>query len=239
MLTGENISVGYNEKQIVFSSINFSATGGDMVALLGVNGIGKSTLLRTIAGLQKKITGKIELDGKSIDALSAPERAKIISVVLTEKIFIDNITVKNFIALGRSPYSNWLGNLSETDMEEIEKVLFIMKIDKLQNRLFNQLSDGEKQKATIARALCQQTPVMILDEPTAFLDFRNKKEILDLLSSISTEMKKLIICSTHDIEASLKYCNKFWLMTEEKEFIEIKRDENYRDEIMKKLFIES
>jgi iron complex transport system ATP-binding protein len=158
--------------------------------------------------------------------------------VLTEKIFIDNITVKDFIALGRSPYTNWLGNLTAQDVEEVEKVLFIMKIEKLQNRLFNHLSDGEKQKVMIARALCQQTPVMILDEPTAFLDFRNKKEILDLLSSISREMKKLIICSTHDIEASLNYCNKFWIMSEEKEFFEIKREGNYKEEVMKKLFVE-
>lgn len=238
MLSAENISIGYGAGNPVFFNISFSAEAGDLIGLLGVNGIGKSTLLRTIAGLQQRTGGKLILNGADIQTLHAAVRAKQISIVLTERIFIDNITVKDFIALGRTPYTGWLGQLSAEDEQEVENVIRGMKIEKLQNRFFNQLSDGEKQKAVIARALCQQTPVMILDEPTAFLDFRNKREILDILKAISSDLKKTIIFSTHDIEASLEYCNKFWIMTEMGIFREIKRNENFRGEVMSALSIQ-
>ncbi|MDB5280931.1 MAG: ATP-binding component [Bacteroidota bacterium] len=237
MLKAENIYIGYEADKPVFTIPDFSALPGDMVALLGVNGIGKSTLLRTIAGLQKKLSGNLLLDDRDIQSLTPVERAKLISVVLTERIFIDNITVRDFIALGRSPYTDWLGRLSDEDEKEIEKVISVMKIEKLQNRMFNQLSDGEKQKALIARALCQQTSVIILDEPTAFLDFRNKREILNLLRTISNELKKIILFSTHDIEAALQHCNKFWVMTEEKDFCEIDSGPGSEAEVKSKLKI--
>jgi len=239
MLTASNMRIGYKANQSIFSAINFSAEEGDMVGLLGVNGIGKSTLLRTIAGLQQATTGTLQLNGEDIHHLTAPLRARKISVVLTERIFIDNITVKDFIALGRTPYTGWLGQLSKVDEQEVDSVIVVMKLEKLQHRFFNQLSDGEKQKTIIARALCQQTSVIILDEPTAFLDFRNKREILDILKTISTELKKTIIFSTHDIEASLEYCNKFWIMTETRKFQQIKRGENFKEQIMSALSIQS
>lgn len=238
-LATEKLNIGYGSDKIIFPDISFCADEGEMIALLGVNGIGKSTLLRTISGLQKSVSESISLGGKQLESLTVQERAKLISIVLTEKIFVDNISVKEFIALGRSPYTNWLGKLSDEDLNELEKVISVMKIGKLQHNLFNQISDGEKQKVLIARALCQQTPVIILDEPTAFLDFRNKKEILELLSSVSRDMKKIVILSTHDIEASLQYCSKCWIMTEEKKFVEIKRNENFRTEVMKMLFAEA
>ena len=242
MLIAQNMSVGYGSTKAqqfspVFSAINFTAEPGDIIGLLGINGIGKSTLLRTIAGLQKRISGNLALNEQDVHALAIDERARQISIVLTERLFIDNITVKDFIALGRTPYTGWLGQLSQADELEIEQVIKMVRIEKLQNRFFNQLSDGEKQKAVIARALCQQTPVMILDEPTAFLDFRNKREILDILKTISTDLKKTIIFSTHDIEASLEYCNKFWIMAETGEFREIKRSANVREEVMTALSI--
>src|SRR5579863_4258756 len=233
MLKGKDIVLGYGERNEIFSSISFSANNGDLIALLGVNGIGKSTLLRTIAGLQNKLSGQLDFDGREITSISAANRARLISVVLTERIFIDNIAVQDFIALGRAPYTGWLGNLTDDDNREIEKVISLMKVEKLRKRLFNQLSDGEKQKTLIARALCQQTPVMILDEPNAFLDFRNKKDVLDLLKSICSELNKIIVFSTHDVEASLEYCNKFWLMTEDKKFMEIEKGANYREEVLK------
>lgn len=239
MLSAKNISIGYGAGKQIFSGISFTAEAGDMIGLLGVNGIGKSTLLRTLAGLQHRTGGKLELNGLDIHALAANERARQISVVLTERLFIDNITVRGLIALGRTPYTGWLGNMSGTDEQEIENVIRIMKIEKLQNRYFNHLSDGEKQKAIIARALCQQTPLMILDEPTAYLDFRNKREILDILKTISAELKKTVIFSTHDIEASLEYCNKCWIMTEEGIFREIKRGDNFREEVMGGLSIQT
>jgi iron complex transport system ATP-binding protein len=236
MLVAENIVVGYQKNEIVFPAVNFSAKAGDMIALLGVNGIGKSTLLRTIAGLQKQLAGEIIFDGIKVHSISAQERSRLISVVLTERIFIDNITVKDFILLGRAPYTNWLGTMSEADRAAVEEVIKRVGIEKLRKRQFNQLSDGEKQKVLIARALCQQTPLMILDEPTAFLDFRNKKEVLELLAGIRDELKKIILLSTHDIETALSYCNKCWIMTEDKQFCEIQKGDNYRQQVMDKLF---
>lgn len=238
-LQADKLNIGYASDKSIFPDILFSADEGEMIALLGVNGIGKSTLLRTISGLLKSISGNILVGEKAIENVTVQERAKLISIVLTEKILVDNISVKEFIALGRSPYTGWLGKLSAEDLREVENVVSIMKMEKLQSKLFNQLSDGEKQKVLIARALCQQTPVIVLDEPTAFLDFRNKKEILELLSSVSKEMKKIVILSTHDIEASLTYCNKCWVMTEEKKFVEVNRTENFREDLMKLLFAES
>lgn len=238
-LKAEKLNIGYGSDKIIFPDISFAANEGEMIALLGVNGIGKSTLLRTISGLQKSVSGNISVGEKQLESLTVQERAKLISIVLTEKIFVDNISVRDFVALGRMPYTSWLGNLSEEDSKEVEKVIAVMKLEKLQDKLFNQISDGEKQKVLIARALCQQTPVIILDEPTAFLDFRNKKEILELLSSVSKTLKKIVILSTHDIEASLEYCSKCWIMTEEKKFMEIVKNENFRREVMKQLFLES
>lgn len=238
-LETEMLNIGYGNDKIIFPDISFATNEGEMIALLGVNGIGKSTLLRTISGLQNSVSGTILVGEKQLQSLTVQERAKLISIVLTEKIFVDNISVREFVALGRMPYTGWLGNLSNDDSKELQKVITVMKLEKLQHKLFNQISDGEKQKVLIARALCQQTPIIILDEPTAFLDFRNKKEILELLSSVSKSLMKIVILSTHDIEASLEYCSKCWIMTEQKKFVEITKSENYRSEVMSQLFAES
>lgn len=236
-LQAAKLNIGYGSDKIIFSDISFSAGEGEMIALLGVNGIGKSTLLRTISGLQKSVSGNISIGGKQLNELSVHQRAKHISIVLTERIFVDNISARDFITLGRMPYTSWLGKLSDRDLEEVDRVISIMKIEKLQFKLFNEMSDGEKQKVLIARALCQQTPVIILDEPTAFLDFRNKKEILDLLSTVTTELKKTIIFSTHDIDAALTYCNKCWLMTEQKVFEEVNRTATFKEVVSSKLLL--
>jgi iron complex transport system ATP-binding protein len=239
MLQAQHISVGYGTGQVVFPGISFSAQPGDMVALLGVNGIGKSTLLRTLAGLQKELAGTVLIDGKPIHDIAPVERARLVSIVLTERLYIDNITVRDFIALGRTPYTGWLGALSNEDKIQTDRVIEVMKLGSYANRFFNRLSDGEKQKILIARALCQQTPVMILDEPTAFLDFRNKREILEVLDSIARSMKKTVILSTHDIEAALMYCNKCWIMNEDKSFYEVVKGDKYKERVTEKLYGET
>jgi iron complex transport system ATP-binding protein len=238
-LTAQQLTIGYGATRVVFGGINFTAVAGDMVALLGVNGIGKSTLLRTLCGLQQHISGSVTLGGNNLDNISAQERARLISIVLTERLMIDNILVHEFVALGRMPYTNWLGKLTDTDTEEVRKVIALMKIEKLQNKLFNELSDGEKQKVLIARALCQQTPVIILDEPTAFLDFRSKREILELLAGIARQLGKIIILSTHDVEAVLQYSNRCWIMTEKREFVTVERNSGFTEQVMKLLYTQA
>lgn len=238
-LKAQQLTIGYGAARVVFGGINFTADAGDMVALLGVNGIGKSTLLRTLCGLQNSVAGSITLGGNNLDNISAQERARLISIVLTERLMIDNILVHEFIALGRMPYTNWLGKLTDNDAEEVTRVIALMKIEKLQRKLFNELSDGEKQKVLIARALCQQTPVIILDEPTAFLDYRSKKEILELLGDIAKQLGKIVVLSTHDVEAVLQYSNKSWIMSEAGKFIEVAYTDDYAQQVRKLLFADT
>lgn len=230
-IRADNIQVGYSENQPVFSNINFAAEGGDMIALLGVNGIGKSTLLRTLSGLQQPLQGSITVSGKNLASTSAAEKAQLVSVVLTEKLVIDNMSVRSLITLGRSPYTGWLGQISEADEKIVEDIITLLKLEKLHHKNLNQLSDGERQKVLIARALCQQTPLIILDEPTAFLDFRNKRDILATLQSICECMGKTVILSTHDIETALEYCNKCWLMLEDKRFVAVSKAVDYADKV--------
>ncbi len=235
-LQATQLSIGYGAAQVVFGDITFTAATGDMVALLGVNGIGKSTLLRTLTGLQRSVGGSVTIGGKELNSIPAQERARLISIVLTERLLVDNILVHEFIALGRMPYTNWLGQLTNADKQEVTHIIEVMKLGKLQHKLFNELSDGEKQKVLIARALCQQTPVVILDEPTAFLDFRSKKEILELLAGVTRQLNKIVILSTHDVEAALQHCNKCWVMTEQNKFVEVAHSNNFTSEVMQLLF---
>ncbi|MCW5906941.1 MAG: ABC transporter ATP-binding protein [Chitinophagales bacterium] len=230
-MQAHNLQIGYRKQQPVFGNISFAAGEGDMIALLGVNGIGKSTLLRTISGLQLPLSGEITIGQKNLTQTSAAERAALVSIVLTEKLAIDNITVRSLIALGRSPYTGWLGQLSKADEQLIGEIISLLKLENLQHKFFNQLSDGEKQKVLIARALCQQTPVIILDEPTAFLDFRNKRDILQTLRNVCDTLKKTVILSTHDIEAAVEHCNKCWIMTEQKTFEEITKTADFGKDV--------
>lgn len=231
----EELCIGYSKTKALFENISFAANEAEFIALFGLNGIGKSTLLRTISGLQKPVAGNVKVDGRNIHRLPVQERATLLSVVFTERPSIENISVLDFVSMGRMPYTGWLGNLSAEDKMKVAEITAMLKMDKLLAARFNNISDGEKQKALIARALCQQTPVIILDEPTAFLDFKNKKEILELLSSVCRQLNKIIILSTHDIDTTLEFTTQSWLMTERKEFIEIKNSGNYHTEIMSKL----
>lgn len=219
-LAAKNMSIGYGNKA-VFDNIGFNAAAGDFIALLGINGIGKSTLLKTLGGVINPRGGELLLSSKPYSSYNVSERAKQISLVLTEKLWIDNIAVRDFVAMGRAPYTGAMGTLSERDKKLVQDTLDLSSTAKLADKYFNEISDGEKQKVLLVRALCQATPVIILDEPTAFLDFRNKEDILNILKQAAVTEQKTIILSTHDIDNSLEYCNKCWVMTEEKTFREV------------------
>ncbi|MBL0309466.1 MAG: ABC transporter ATP-binding protein [Bacteroidetes bacterium] len=240
MIVINDLDIGFKEKAPIFSKISVKADPGDIIALLGVNGVGKSTFLRTLCGVQEHLHGEIFIAGESTENYSAPELATMISAVWTEKIYIENITVREFIAMGRTPYTGWFGNLSEEDYVVIDMAITTAKLEDMEYRLFNHLSDGEKQRVLIARAICQDTPILILDEPTAYLDFRHKKSIYELLTDRSAlEGEGVTIFSTHDIQAAMQYANTFWLMTEEKEFVVVKNTEpEFRQIIMDKLKIQ-
>ncbi len=208
LLTTENLSIGYGEK-VLAENLSLQLKAGDLVGLIGQNGVGKSTLIRTLVGLQPKITGDIHFEEKPVT--DSKGLAKRISIVLTGKPDTLNLSVIELLALGRHPYTGWLGYLQEDDKKKIEEAISLMEINYIANKKLFELSDGQLQKAMIARALAQDTDVVILDEPTSHLDLKNKIDVLELLKKISAKGKSILI-STHEVGLAAKYCNEFWCM---------------------------
>lgn len=214
-----DLSTGYTtpKRQIVIANrINATINQGELTCLLGANGAGKSTLLRTLSGFQPPLVGEIQLMGKSLKAYSDKQLARVIGVVLTDKCEIRNMSVMELVGLGRSPYTGFWGTLGETDREIVHQALVRVKIERFARRMIQTLSDGERQKVMIAKALAQETPIIFLDEPTAFLDFPSKVEIMQLLHELSRGMGKTVFMSTHDLELALQIADKIWLMDREK-----------------------
>jgi iron complex transport system ATP-binding protein len=213
-----HLSVGYEQPGRVplkiLKDVNFSAATGEMVALIGRNGIGKSTLLRTLAGFQPWFAGEIEISKRNLKNIGAKEIARIMSFVSTENIRVPNLSVFDLVAYGRFPYTNWIGMLSEKDKSVVHKAIEKVGLYGFENRPVSQISDGERQRAVIARALAQDTPVIILDEPTAYLDVSNKYEIFHLLQVLANEKKKTIVLSSHDLNIALREVDKLWIITE-------------------------
>lgn len=214
-----SLSIGYSNKTIA-SDINITLNSGDLVALIGPNGAGKSTLFKTLSGHIRPISGTIEINGENAENISAKERAKMMSIVLTERPDDMFLTVHEVVASGRLPYSGIFGKLSENDEKIIKESLNIIDINYLNNRIFNTLSDGEKQKVMIAKSIAQDTPIIFLDEPTAFLDYPSKIELFSILRRLATERRKTIIFSSHDLELLLRYTDKLWVMGSQMPFLE-------------------
>lgn len=217
-ITIDDLAIGYSYKKsirVVAEHISSTIYSGELTCLLGANGIGKSTLLRTLIAFQPKLSGKIFIYDKEIEKYTEKELANLISVVLTEKFDIKNMTSYELISLGRSPYTGFWGKLSYEDKKRIDEAISLVKIQKLSSRMIDTLSDGERQKVMIAKALAQDTPIILLDEPTAFLDFPSKVEIMQLLHRLSRKTNKTIFLSTHDLELALQIADKIWLMDAE------------------------
>ena len=218
----KELSIGYHAKngtRIVAEGINAAIRQGELTCLLGANGVGKSTLLRTLSAFQPKLGGEIIIRSQEsgdrsqeIDALTDKELSRMIGVVLTEKPDIRNMTVRELVALGRSPYTGFWGTLHDDDWQVVDEAIDAVRIDGLRERMVHTLSDGERQKVMIAKALAQQTPVIFLDEPQAFLDFPSKVEVMQLLRRLAIEAQKTIFLSTHDFELALQVADKLWLM---------------------------
>lgn len=221
MIELKELTIGYAQKnntKIVASGINATLHSGRLTCLIGANGIGKSTLLRTLSAFQPPLSGEIFIDSESpipLSTLTDKQLSRLIGVVLTEKPDVQNMTVFELVGLGRSPYTGFWGRLNEEDKEVVKESLRLVGIEPLQDRLIQTLSDGERQKTMIAKALAQQTPVIYLDEPTAFLDYPSKVEMLTLLRHLARETGKTIFLSTHDMELALQIADELWLMTAE------------------------
>jgi len=215
----KSLSTGYfgkNNVTIVAHDINATINGGELTCLLGPNGAGKSTLLRTLSAFQPPVKGDITILDRNLRDYSDKELSKTIGVVLTEKTDLRNMSVEDLVGLGRSPYTGFWGTLHEDDRRIVAEAIEMVGIGPLKDHMIHTLSDGERQKAMIAKALAQQTPVIFLDEPTAFLDFPSKVEIMQLLHRLSRTTGKTIFLSTHDLELALQISDTIWLMDREK-----------------------
>ncbi|WP_455106257.1 ABC transporter ATP-binding protein [Prevotella pallens] len=207
-ITLEQLSVGYKGFPPVVSNINVEIKSGELTCLIGSNGIGKSTLLKTLTGFLPKLSGRLLLDGRDINMLSQRERAKYISIVLTYKSDVQNLSVTEMVGMGRMPYTGFWGKLNTNDQTIVAEAIEMVGIEHLKNRMIQTLSDGERQKVMIAKALAQQTPVILLDEPTSFLDFPSKVEMLQLLHRLAKETNKVVFLSTHDLELALRIADR-------------------------------
>ena len=210
-----DLSIGYPDKhntKRVAEHLNASIHSGELTCLLGTNGVGKSTLLRTLSAFQPPLGGTIDLLDRPLSTYDDRKLATVIGVVLTEKSDIRNMTVEELVGLGRSPYTGFWGTLKESDRRIVHEAIARVRIEPLTQRMVHTLSDGERQKVMIAKALAQETPIIFLDEPTAFLDFPSKVEVMQLLHNLTHTLQKTVFMSTHDLELALQIADKIWLM---------------------------
>jgi len=206
----ENLAIGF--KEIIFENINAQVQSGSITSLMGINGAGKSCLLKTLGHLIPRKFGQMKINGKDFSEYSVLDFSKIVSLVLTEKFHVDFLRVDELVSLGRSPYTSWSGELNQDDQIIVERVMEQMGIQGLSSKFFSELSDGQKQKALIARALAQKPQLLILDEPTTYLDIPSKIELLKILRSIASENNVAILMSTHDLDLVRQHIDQIWLM---------------------------
>lgn len=223
ILTTNNLTIGYRNgknETTILSGLNLSLNCGELVCLLGANGIGKSTLLRTLSGVQQSLSGDVYINGKKLSSYSQRERSKLISIVYTDRTLAGALTVSELVSLGRHPYTGFFGHLDITDHKIIAHALEAVGMKDKANCYVGTLSDGERQKTMIARALAQEAPIIILDEPTAFLDVASRIETMNNLHRLAQEEDKAILLSSHDINQSLALANRLWLLRNDHSMIE-------------------
>jgi iron complex transport system ATP-binding protein len=218
-LSAQALAIGYRKGRtpfIVQRDINVELHAGEVVCLIGTNGCGKSTLLRTLGGLQKPLAGNVLVNDKDFSKLSNAEKSLLMGLVLTEQVSVGKMTVAQMVALGRYPHTDWAGKLAAEDTQKISEAIALVHLEHKAAAFFDELSDGERQRVMIAKALAQDTPIILLDEPTAHLDLPNRVEMMLLLSKLATHTDKSILLSTHDLDLALQTTNRIWLMTHEK-----------------------
>ncbi len=215
MISCRDLSIGYLRSarpQVVQEHLNLDVAKGDLIALIGPNGCGKSTLLRTICGLQAPLSGQICFQNLDLQCLSLTEKSRLFAAVFTQNVDIEYCTVYQMVALGRSPYTGRLGRLDKDDRRQIDEALERVELSSFAQYYLKDLSDGERQRVMIAKALAQNTPLIFLDEPTSHLDLPGRISLIALLESLSKDMQKSILFSTHELELALHSARKIWLM---------------------------
>jgi iron complex transport system ATP-binding protein len=218
ILSTNQLTIGYSKKgniEKIQSELNLKLRAGELVCLIGPNGSGKSTLLRTLSTLQKPLAGITTIDGREISSLKQREKALLIAMVLTERVEMENTSVYNLVSLGRHPHSNWWGSISDEENTIIQEAIQMVHLEHKMHHNINELSDGERQRAMIAKALAQDTPIIMLDEPTAHLDLPNRVEIMLLLHRLAHKTDKAILLSTHELDMALQAADRIWLISSE------------------------
>lgn len=212
MIELQDFSIGYDERGILLENVTTKFDAGTLTALIGRNGTGKSTLLRAIAGLNRQYSGNLILNGSDIHSLSVAKLSTTLSFVTTERIRIPNLKCKDVVAIGRAPYTNWIGQMQPCDNEIVMQSLSDVGMADYTTRTMDKMSDGECQRVMIARALAQQTPIILLDEPTSFLDLPNRYELAILLQRLAVEQNKCIMFSTHELDIATRMCDRIALI---------------------------
>lgn len=215
VLKARNLSIGYPD-QIIAEHINFDIYKGELTAVIGINGSGKSTLLKTVSGDLPKRSGEIILENQPLQSLSSREIAEKISIVLSNPVISQNLTVYEIVALGRQPYTNWLGLLSDKDKAVVSQALQLIEIEDLVKKRSDELSDGQLQKVFIARAIAQNTELILLDEPTNHLDLYHKAFVFKMLKKLTEETNKTIVFATHELNLALQLCDQLILIQNKK-----------------------
>lgn len=211
MIQLKDFSIGYGSR-LLLDRVNTSFAPGQLTALIGRNGTGKSTLLRALAGLNDRYSGEISLDGKLLRNMLPGESARKLAFVNTERVRISNLRCEDVVALGRAPYTNWIGRMQPKDHDIVMKAMRSAGMESYANRTMDTMSDGECQRIMIARALAQDTATILLDEPTSFLDMPNRYELVSLLRSLAHEQGKCILFSTHELDVALRMCDSIALV---------------------------
>ena len=239
MLSTIDLAVGYrNGKRVteVLTHLDVSLYAGELVCLLGANGIGKSTLLRTISGVQPALKGTIEINGRDLTDYSSKELSKLIGIVYTDRTLAGALTVEELVSLGRQPYTGFFGRLDADDRQVVADAIESVGMSHKTHDYVATLSDGERQKAMIARALAQETPIIILDEPTAFLDVASRIETMQLLRQLAQSQQKAVLLSTHDVGLSLPLTDRLWLVTADSTVVEGTTSQFISDGTLNNLF---
>ena len=217
-LSLHDLYIGYDDDAshyVVAEALNASLTGDVMACLVGANGVGKSTLMRTLSGFQSALKGEVCIDGRALEGCTPRELSERVGVVLTEREAMPDLTVEEVVAIGRMPYTNFWGTLTQADRQAVDEALLLVGIGHLRHKKIGHVSDGERQKAMIAKALAQQTDIILLDEPTAFLDYGSKVSVMRLLRQLAHEQGKAILLSTHDLEIAFQTADELWILQHE------------------------
>lgn len=210
-----DLYIGYDEdadRHIVAEALNASLAEGTMACLVGANGVGKSTLMRTLSGFQPALRGGVCIDGRAIAEYTPRELSEKVGVVLTERSSAAELTVEEVVGIGRMPYTNFWGTLTPADRRAVDEAIALVGIGPLRHKKIGRVSDGERQKVMIAKALAQQTGIILLDEPTAFLDYGSKVSVMRLLRRLAHEQGKAVLLSTHDLEIAFQTTDEVWIL---------------------------